>query len=95
VSIQQRFIRFHVAHPEVYAILCRLARKWKENGHTTCGIGMLWEIIRWNVGLKRLPHDEEEFKLSNDYRSRYARLIMANEPDLEGFFNTRELRERR
>jgi hypothetical protein len=34
---------------------------------------------------------DEEYKLSNDYRSRYARLIMEENEDLRGFFRTRAL----
>ena len=33
-----------------------------------------------------------EFKLNNDFTSRYARLIMQQEPDLEDFFEVRVLR---
>lgn len=33
-----------------------------------------------------------EFTINNSFRSRYARLIMANEPDLVGLFETRQLR---
>ena len=32
----------------------------------------------------------KDFKLNNNYVSRYARLIMAQEADLEGVFETRE-----
>jgi hypothetical protein len=31
----------------------------------------------------------DEFKLNNDYRAPYARLIMRREPDLDGLFETR------
>ena len=30
------------------------------------------------------------FKLNNNFTAHYARLLMAQEPDLEGFFETRE-----
>lgn len=36
----------------------------------------------------------EPFKLNNDFRSRYTRLLMQQEPELQGFFETRTLRER-
>ena len=35
---------------------------------------------------------EEPFKFSNDFTSRYARLMMEQEEDLQGFFELRELR---
>jgi hypothetical protein len=34
----------------------------------------------------------DDFKLNNNYHSRYARLIMEREPGLDGFFETRGLR---
>ncbi len=33
-----------------------------------------------------------EFRLNNDYRALYARQLMDNEPELDGFFETRTLR---
>jgi hypothetical protein len=39
-----------------------------------------------------LPADGEEFKLNNNYTSRYARLLMEREAGLSGLFATRELR---
>jgi len=35
--------------------------------------------------------DPDGWKLNNNYTSRYARLVMDECPDLDGFFNTREL----
>lgn len=91
-SIHDRFRRFHEAHPEVYVELVRLARQATDRGVRKIGIKMLWEVLRWRIVLAELPFDGSTFKLSNDLHSRYARLIMASEPDLEGIFDTRELR---
>jgi hypothetical protein len=41
---------------------------------------------------RHVGDSKEEFRLSNSYRSRYARLIMEQEADLQDFFTTRELR---
>lgn len=87
-SISERFRRFHSANPEVYRNLVNLARQLKRSGRDSYGIVGLYEVLRYDASLKT---DGKPFKLSNDYRSRYARLIMAQEPDLEGFFKTREL----
>jgi len=32
------------------------------------------------------------FKINNDYNSRYARMVMAENADLDGLFETRELK---
>jgi len=89
-TIQERFEKFHASHPDVYIGLCAFARKAKARGHKVYAIARIWEVMRWEVSVER---DEiEEYKLSNSFRSRYSRLIMDQEPDLAGFFTTRELR---
>jgi hypothetical protein len=83
----ERFAAFHRANPEVYDELRRLARDAKARGHRKLGVRMLWEVLRWN----ELDRATREFKLDNNFHSRYARLL-DNEPDLGGLFDFRELR---
>jgi hypothetical protein len=92
--IDARFLEFHHAHPEVYRELVRLARRWKAAGHARIGMKMLFEVLRWERGLAGV-RDDRGFRLNNDFTSRYARLIQANEPDLVGFFETRALVDER
>lgn len=87
-SIQARFERFHASNPDVYVELVRLARKLRNQGLDRYGIVGLYEVLRYD---RSLSTDGKPFKLSNDFRSRYARLIMDQEPDLKDFFRTREL----
>jgi hypothetical protein len=90
-SIQGRFEAFHEANPHVYEALARLAREWRGAGHDRCGVGMLFEVLRFRRGLRTQGDD---FKLNNSYRSRYARLLEEREPDLAGLFEKRELQTR-
>lgn len=87
-SLEERFWEFHRLNPSVYHALVRLARQVKAAGRTHFGIGALFERLRFEAALQTWG---DEYRLNNNYRSRYARLIMAQEPDLEGFFETREL----
>lgn len=89
MSIEQAFWVFHYANPQVYAELVMLARRAVRRGVHRIGIGMLFEVLRWRVALRT---QGDEFKLNNNYRSYYARLIMSREPDLVGVFETRRLR---
>lgn len=89
-TIQEAFERFHASNPRVYELLCRFARELRRAGHDHGGIGMIWERMRWEVVTG--SSDDAGFKLNNNYRSRYARLIHRQESDLDGFFSTRELR---
>lgn len=88
-SIQARFGEFHSAHPEVYKELVRLAFELKERGFKHAGMKFLFERVRWFFWVER---GESDFKLNNNFHSRYARKIMAEYPELEGFFETRELK---
>lgn len=90
-SIADRFAVFHAEHPEVYVELVRLAREAKAAG-VRVGMKALWERLRWSFTVDR---PSGKFKLNNVYTARYARLIMENEPDLRGLFETRRLRSER
>lgn len=83
-----RFAEYHQANPHVYAALVNLARQWKSAGHSTCAMGMLFELLRWEEGVSGVG---DQFALNASYRSRYSRLIEANEPDLLDFFTKRRL----
>lgn len=87
-SPQERFAQFHEANPQVYTHLVALARAGKAAGAHHLGIGMLFEELRWQSTIGTIG---EEFKLNNNFRSHYARRIMAQEADLRGVFELREL----
>jgi len=91
-SIEEQFKDFHGANSHVYIELVRMARQLRENGQVAFGIGCLWEVLRWRAAMET-DDPSTDFKLNNNYRSRYARLIMAQEPDLDGFFSIRTLTE--
>ena len=93
-SLDLQFADFHARNPHVYEELVRLAREASQRGHRHLGVGMLWEVMRWNA-LFRVAHGAAEFKLNNNFRSRYARLVMEREPDLADVFETRELTSQR
>lgn len=86
--IEREFKDFHAQYPEVYEQLTRLARTWKSNGTAKLGIATLFEVLRWNSHLN--PNKDGGYKLNNNYRALYARLIMDQEPDLKGLFELRE-----
>lgn len=92
-GIQDRFERYHEEHPEVLAELLRLARKIRARGFRRYSIKTLWEVLRWHSNMKLGPDAESPFEYSNDYHSRYARLIMElYTEEFAGFFSLRELR---
>jgi hypothetical protein len=86
-SIDERFQRFHEANPHVYDELRKLAYRARRAGARRIGVKMLFEVLRWRHTLRTQGDD---FKLNNNYHSRYARLLM-QEPGLEDCFETRSL----
>ena len=89
-GIESSFLAFHKANPWVYAALVSLARDLLARGRRRQGIGMLFEVLRWQW-YRTTADPSSDFKLNNNYRSRYARLIMEREEDLAGVFETRIL----
>ena len=85
-KIANEFRRFHRMNPSVYDELVAISRQLKSRGRLHYGIGALFEVIRFHRALKTTDH---EFKLNNNYRALYARLIMEQEKDLRDFFETR------
>lgn len=91
-ELRDKFLEFHGRNPAVYDGLLRLAYTGKRAGRTKLGMKQLFEVLRWEWMIEGLPDIHEQYKLNNNYTSRYARLIMASEPDLEGIFDTRKLK---
>jgi hypothetical protein len=89
-TIEERFAAFHAANPDVYDELVRLARRARARGHRRMGIELCFGALRWNRLMQTTG--ERGFKLNDHSTSRYSRLIQEQEPDLAGFFETRELR---
>lgn len=89
-TIQGRFLQFHKLNPWVYKTLCTLARRMLAKGHQKIGVKMIWEVLRWHH-YERTTDLQTDYHLDNRYTSRYARLIMSQEPDLKGVFETRKL----
>lgn len=87
-AIQERFEAFHAQYPQVYAELRKLAFDYLARGFTHYSLDGLFHVVRHERNMAVGP--ENGYKLNNDFTSRYARLLMANEPALRGFFETRE-----
>lgn len=86
-SISSQFDQFHTDNPQVYRILVRLARQWvKGTGRYKLGIGALYERARWEIAINT---SDPDYKINNNFRAFYARLIMYREVDLAGLFDLR------
>jgi hypothetical protein len=88
MTLQERFAQFHNQNQHIYDMLVALTRIMKaKKTMKRWSVYAAYELVRyqWN------PHTRtfNEYKLPNEYRPRYARLIMKQEADLDGFFRTK------
>ncbi|MCX4858312.1 hypothetical protein [Streptomyces canus] len=88
-SIQQRFEAFHALNPWVLRHLEALATDCVAKGFRRVGIGMLFELLRWRYGEAT---QGDAFRLNNNFRSRYVRLLIERHPEWARLFETRALR---
>lgn len=84
----RRFRIYHRDNPLVYVKMVEFARQVVARGYRRYGIGAITERLRWHFNFE--VNTTEEFKISNDFRAYYARLIMMQEADLAGLFLTKQ-----
>lgn len=81
---------FDRQNPEVFALLRRYALEAKRKG-VKVGIRLLIERIRWDLKVQtERPKDAP--KLNDWFSSFWARRLMAEVPELDDYFETRERR---
>lgn len=87
LSSGEKFWRYHEANPAIYSVLVAFAREWRDRtGRPKLGINSLIERVRWEVAVRT---NDPDFKINNNYGPWFSRLIMRQEPDLVGLFQTR------
>jgi hypothetical protein len=91
-KIDRAFLTFHTNNPQILEMIVRYTRQLKGKGHTIFGMKAIFERIRWDYAIgTELSVDDKGFKISNDYTSRYARMVESQHPDLRGFFRTKQI----
>ena len=85
-DIARAFWKFHAENPDVYDELVTLSKRLADAGRKKYGIGALFEVVRFHRSIKTT---DPVFKLNNNFRALYARLIMRDLPELEDFFEIR------
>jgi hypothetical protein len=89
-TIQERFEAFHKRNKWVLDALEQLAIRELQEGFKT-SIDYLVHQLRWHY--RRSTHRPAgDFKISNDYTSRYARLLLEKNPSLGAIITTKELK---
>jgi hypothetical protein len=87
-TLDERFAAYHRANPWIARRLEEMTAELVDAGRTRVGIGMLFEVLRWE-SLRTTTGDP--FKLNNSFRSRYARLLIERRPEWADLFELRRL----
>ncbi|MFE7780636.1 hypothetical protein [Streptomyces nigrescens] len=88
-TIQAQFEEFHQLNPWVLKALESLTGDYLTRGAVRVGIGMLFEVLRWRYATATAG---DEFRLNNNFRSRYVRLLIERHPEWAPAFEVRALR---
>lgn len=82
------FNRYHEENPHIWDGFVKYAKEAKSKGFRNYSANGIFEIMRWHTGIE----GNGEFKISNNYRPDYARKMMTEYPEFEGFFRIKELK---
>jgi hypothetical protein len=80
------FIDFHHKNRHILALYVRFARELRAVGHERASIALITERIRWEHAVE--VHHTDEFKINNNFRAHYARILNGME-EFKGMFATR------
>lgn len=83
---QRAFLKFHRANPEVFHKLRDMALDLKAKGFKCWGVWNLYGHLRYTHALET---GTDGYKLANGHIAYYARLLMQEVPELNGFFEIR------
>ena len=88
-DLDKKFWKFHKNNPQVFNQLVTMCKDAQQARRKKIGIGMLFEVLRWN---SMLDTSGDDFKLNNSYRSRYARILEQEHPEFIGLFEKRKIK---
>lgn len=91
-AIDLDFREFHAANPHVYELFVQFAKQVRATGRSKYSADAVMHRIRWHLNVETRSFDG--FKINNNFASRYARLLIAEQPDFEGFFELRKIKSR-
>lgn len=86
----QAFYAFHNANRWIVVELEKIAWEMIRSGHKKIGIQACIEIFRWETRRHTISND---FKMNNNFASRYARMIMDRNPHWGQVFEIRKLKK--
>ena len=88
-NLLNKFNDWHRDNPQVYELFKQFAFEAISRGHKRLSAWLVVGRIRWETSI--ITHGDD-YKISNDFIALYARKFMADYPQHEGFFVTKEMK---
>ena len=82
------FRSYHQDNPHICAGIVSLGLMAKRRGRSRWGVMAIMNVLRWKLEVEARD-SSSPWKINNNYAPYYARLVMSQEPELQGFFNVR------
>lgn len=89
-NLDQKFFAYHEKNPHILPLFLKFAKQAKSVGFSHYSIRAIVNRVRWHINIE--TKDVDGFKMNNNYSSRYARLLVKENPEFEGFFRNRQLK---
>lgn len=83
-KLLEKFKQFHAENPQIYEAFKRFSFEIKGLGRTRYSHWAVANRVRWHFNTQ--IQGEYDFKLSNDFITIYARLLVWNCPEFTDFF---------
>lgn len=90
-TIQEKFESWIAANPGFWRAFVGLCLEMKRQGMRQWGSKAAVEVLRYAAYVQTVG---DSFRVPNSYTSRLARKAINEVPELDGFFETRSLREK-
>lgn len=78
---------FHRRNPHVLREIAKVCLRIRRAGRAHWSVNAAFEVVRYNA---EITTDHRTYRLNNNHRAFYARWLMRDVPELEGFFETRD-----
>lgn len=75
-------------NPQIYKAFVDIAKQAKHRGFKNYSAKGVFELIRWHSSISA----SQNFKLNNIYSPYYARKMMLEYPEFQGFFRLRKVK---
>jgi hypothetical protein len=82
------FTVYHNENPQIYKAFVEVAHQAKKKGFKNYSSKGIFELIRWHSAVSAKEH----LKVNNNYHAYYARKMMQEFPEFDGFFRLRAVK---